>query len=105
MLPLTNAQFLGAALVKATRRLRRVIYISGNYPYLTRQMSVPYDIIPLSTTRKGQLMPRLTCIVCDTNLSEEISFYDIPYTWDFVCAPCNIAEDNAQLVADFAEVR
>ncbi len=50
-------------------------------------------------------MPRLTCIVCDTNLSEEISIYDIPYTWDFVCAPCNIAEDNAQLVADFAEVR
>ena len=29
----------------------------------------------------------------------------MPYTWDFICAPCNIDEDNAQLVADFAEVR
>ena len=50
---LDNQIILGAALVKSTRRLRRVIYISGNYPYLTRQVSVPYDIIPLSTTRKG----------------------------------------------------
>lgn len=53
-------------------------------------------------------MPRLACIVCPPthpNLSDEISIYDMPYTWDYVCNSCNEAEEMAKFQADYAGLR
>ena len=43
------------------------------------------------------------CEFCNSYCGD-ISIFDIPYTGEPVCHDCNEAEDNAQLVADFAEV-